>query len=156
MLIAVIAYELVVIVGIGLWMQRSHDKNARDEFSHANRSLPVPVVAVTLALTVLGTAHILGVFEMAWILGASAVWFSLAHVILLVVVCLGTVSGEAMDVATTRVTQLVTTETGYWYWHAGWFRILTVNPGSNHFASLTDDYCNGRLGGSGILTHLRR
>ena len=90
MLIAVIAYELVVIVGIGLWMQRSHDKNARDEFSHANRSLPVPVVAVTLALTVLGTAHILGVFEMAWILGASAVWFSLAHVILLVVVCLGT------------------------------------------------------------------
>ena len=83
-------YEFVLIVGLGLWLQRSRDKNAKDGFSLANRSLSLPAVAVTLALSVLGTAHILGVFEMAWILGASAVWFSLAHVILLVLVCLGT------------------------------------------------------------------
>jgi len=87
---AVLAYEVVVIVGLGLWLQRRRDATAKDEFALAHRSLPMPVVAVTLALTVLGTAHILGVFEMAWILGAAAVWFSLAHVILLVVVCLGT------------------------------------------------------------------
>jgi len=90
MLVAVLAYEVVVIVGLGLWLQRRRDIGAKDEFALAHRSLPMPVVAVTLALTVLGTAHILGVFEMAWILGAAAVWFSLAHVILLVIVCLGT------------------------------------------------------------------
>lgn len=91
MLIAVLAYEVVLIVGLGLWIQRRQATHSeRDEFALAGRSLPVSVVAVTLALTVLGTAHILGVFEMAWILGAAAVWFSLAHVILLVVVCLGT------------------------------------------------------------------
>ena len=91
MLIAVLAYEVIIIVGLGLWIQRrQRQEHHKDEFALAGRSLPVPVVAVTLALTVLGTAHILGVFEMAWILGASAVWFSIAHVILLVVVCLGT------------------------------------------------------------------
>ena len=91
MLIAVLAYEVVLIVGLGLWIQRRQVAHSeKDEFALAGRSLPVSVVAVTLALTVLGTAHILGVFEMAWILGAAAVWFSLAHVILLVVVCLGT------------------------------------------------------------------
>lgn len=90
MLVAVLAYEVLVIVGLGVWLQRRQDKAAKDEFALAHRSLPMPVVAVTLALTVLGTAHILGVFEMAWILGAAAVWFSLAHVILLVIVCLGT------------------------------------------------------------------
>lgn len=91
LLIAVLTYEVLLIVGIGLWIQRRQAAHhAKDEFALAGRSLPVPVVAVTLALTVLGTAHILGVFEMAWLIGASAVWFSLAHVILLVVVCLGT------------------------------------------------------------------
>ncbi len=90
LLIAVLVYEVLVIVGLGFWVQHKQDKAAKDEFSLAHRSLSMPVVAVTLALTVLGTAHILGVFEMAWILGAAAVWFSLAHVVLLVVVCLGT------------------------------------------------------------------
>jgi len=86
----VLAYELVVIVGLGVWIQKTDKSTEADGFALAHRSLSTPVVAVTMALTVLGTAHILGVFEMAWILGASAVWFSLAHVILLVVVCLGT------------------------------------------------------------------
>jgi len=90
LLLAVLAYEILVILGLGLWVQRSKNQRGRDEFALAQRSLPMPVVAVTLALTVLGTAHILGVFEMAWILGAAAIWFSVAHVILLVVVCLGT------------------------------------------------------------------
>ncbi len=91
MLIAVLAYEVLLIVGIGLWIQRrQRGSHANDEFALAGRSLPMPVVAVTMALTVLGTAHILGVFEMAWLLGAAAVWFSIAHVILLVIVCLGT------------------------------------------------------------------
>lgn len=91
LLIGVLAYELIVIVGLGLWLQRNHSPSSGDdEFALAGRDLPVPVVAVTLALTVLGTAHILGVFEMTWMMGAVAVWFSLAHVILLTFVCLGT------------------------------------------------------------------
>lgn len=92
MLVAVLAYELLVIGGIGLWLARRQANSAQSEgeFALAGRSLPVSVVAVTLALTVLGTAHILGVFEMAWFMGAAAVWFSIAHVVLLVVVCLGT------------------------------------------------------------------
>ena len=57
LLIGVFAYEIIVIVGLGLWLQRRHAKQAAsiDEFALAGRDLPVPVVAVTLALTVLGT-----------------------------------------------------------------------------------------------------
>ena len=92
MLIAVLLYELIVIGGIGLWLakQRAGRKHEEGDFALGGRGLPVSVTAITLALTVLGTAHILGVFEMSWFLGASAVWFSIAHVILLVVVCLST------------------------------------------------------------------
>lgn len=90
LLIGVLAYELIVIVGLGVWLQRRHSASSSDEFALAGRDLPMPVVAVTLALTVLGTAHILGVFEMTWMMGAIAVWFSIAHVILLTFVCLGT------------------------------------------------------------------
>ena len=89
LLIGVLAYELIVIVGLGVWLQRRHKADEEAEFALAGRDLPVPVVAVTLALTVLGTAHILGVFEMTWMMGAVAVWFSVAHVILLTFVCLG-------------------------------------------------------------------
>lgn len=90
LLIGVLAYELIVIVGLGVWLQKRHASKSQEEFALAGRDLPTPVVAVTLALTVLGTAHILGVFEMTWMMGAVAVWFSIAHVILLTFVCLGT------------------------------------------------------------------
>lgn len=91
-LIAVIVYELLIVLGVGIWLARKEAGHAKasGEFALAARSLPVSVVAVTLALTVLGTAHILGVFEMTWFLGASAVWFSIAHVVLLVLVCFAT------------------------------------------------------------------
>lgn len=92
MLIAVLLYELIVIGGIGWWLSRKTANYGDEEsgFALAGRGLPVSMVAVTLALTVLGTAHILGVFEMTWYMGAAAMWFSIAHVILLVVVCLAT------------------------------------------------------------------
>jgi SSS family solute:Na+ symporter len=91
-LIDVLIYEIGIILGVGLWLARREAKHPKREgdFALAGRDLPVPVVAITLALTVLGTAHILGVFEMAWVFGAAAVWFSIAHVILLVLVCLTT------------------------------------------------------------------
>jgi hypothetical protein len=91
-LLAVLAYLFILVVGVGSWLaRREKKKEAVDgEFALGGRSLSTPVVAVTLAFSVLGTAHILGVFELSWTLGAAAVWFSLAHVILLVVVCLST------------------------------------------------------------------
>ena len=91
-LIAVLIYEVAIILGVGVWLARREASQPHGEgsFALAGRNLPVPVVAITLALTVLGTAHILGIFELAWFLGAAAVWVSLAHVILLVMVCLST------------------------------------------------------------------
>jgi SSS family solute:Na+ symporter len=93
-LVSVLIYLFVLVVGVG-WFLARHEKRSKHvategEFALGGRSLSTPVVAVTLAFSVLGTAHILGVFELSWTLGASAVWFSLAHVILLVVVCLST------------------------------------------------------------------
>ncbi len=91
-LISVLIYLFVLVVGVGWFLARreKHKEGVEGEFALGGRSLSTPVVAVTLAFSVLGTAHILGVFELSWTLGASAVWFSLAHVILLVVVCLST------------------------------------------------------------------
>lgn len=92
LLAAVIFYEFVLIVGVGYWVtrQRSHAKAVEAEFTLGGRQLTVPLVAATLALTVLGTPHIMGIFEMAWDMGATSLWFSIAHVILLVIVCLST------------------------------------------------------------------
>ena len=90
-LAAVLAYLIVLIVGVGSWLaRREAATHTTDDFALGGRSLSTPVVAVTLAFSVLGTAHILGVFELSWTIGAAAVWFSLAHVILLVMVCLST------------------------------------------------------------------
>jgi len=91
-IIAVFIYEIAIIAGVAWFLARKKTAESQQdgEFALGGRSLPTSVVAVTLALTVLGTAHILGVFEMTWTLGASAVWFSIAHVILLVVVCAST------------------------------------------------------------------
>lgn len=163
MLIAVLAYEVLLIVGIGVWIQRHRAaQREKDEFALAGRTLPIPVVAVTLALTVLGTAHILGVFEMAWILGAAAVWFSLAHVILLVVVCLGT-GLWVRRLGVTTVPQLLDTTYGLelrlcvtCVMAGVMFGILTVEAQGIGiiFASLTDwDIATGALVGGviGIL-----
>ncbi len=118
-LIAVLIYEVVIILGVGLWLaKRATSRPSREgDFALAGRNLPVPVIAITLALTVLGTAHILGIFELAWFLGAAAVWFSIAHVILLVLVCLSTglwvrrlgltTVPEILDLLYGRITRLI-------------------------------------------------
>ena len=91
-LIAVLIYEVAIILGVSLWLAKREASHANREgdFALAGRDLPVPVLAITLALTVLGAAHILGIFELAWTLGAAAVWFGFAVAITLVMVCLST------------------------------------------------------------------
>lgn len=89
-LIAVLIYELVVIFGVGYYISRGKDHNVEgsDNFALAGRNMGVFTLASTIALTVLGTAHILGVFEMSFGMGAISIWFSLAHVVLIVVAAL--------------------------------------------------------------------
>lgn len=65
-IIAVMIYEILLIGGMGIWLaRRSQAKHTKkDEFALGGRQLPMVVVATTLALTVLGTPHILGIFEL--------------------------------------------------------------------------------------------
>src|SRR3972149_8956612 len=89
----VLFYNVVLIFGIGGYLAFKAKQTAEEggtSFLLSNRDLPVPVVPTTRALPVLGAAHVLGGYEMTWFNGAVTAWFSLAHVILLTVVCLTT------------------------------------------------------------------
>ncbi|MEM6648777.1 MAG: sodium:solute symporter family protein [Pseudomonadota bacterium] len=88
----VILYQLLTILGVAYYLMQKHRlyKGEKDSFTHAGHGLSVPAIAMTLALTVLGAVHIIGVFEKTWVLGAGVIWFSFASVILLCVVCLAT------------------------------------------------------------------
>lgn len=94
-IIAVVIYELIVILGCAVWLKVKEKKQAAaassdEDFALGGRNMGVVVLAPTIALTVLGSAHITGVFEMTYGMGAIAIWFSLAHVIMIVVACFGT------------------------------------------------------------------
>lgn len=91
--ISVIIYELVVILGCAAWLKYKQKRAAtseKEDFALGGRNMGVAVLAPTIALTVLGSAHITGVFEMSYSMGAIAIWFSLAHVIMIVLACFGT------------------------------------------------------------------
>lgn len=86
----VLIYEILVIFGVGFFISKKRNKEEEGGFALGGRNMGVWVLASTIALTVLGTAHILGVFEMTYGMGAVAYWFSLAHVALIIVACFGT------------------------------------------------------------------
>jgi SSS family solute:Na+ symporter len=88
-LAAVLFYEFVSIVGIG-WLIARKQKQSHESFLLADRSLSWPVLAVTMALTVLGAPHILGLFEMSWHLGAVSLWFAFGGCLLMFVATLFT------------------------------------------------------------------
>ncbi len=89
-LIGVLIYEIVVIFGVGFYISKKRKNEEEGGFALAGRGMGVMVLASTMALTVLGSAHILGVFEMTYGMGAIAIWFSLAHVVLIIVACFAT------------------------------------------------------------------
>ena len=96
-IITVLLYEIISIGGCGLYLAMKHKKEvaehkgeSKDAFITSNRDLPVSIVGVSLALAVLGAVHVFGIMEMSWHMGAVAIWFSVAHVTLLCVVCLAT------------------------------------------------------------------
>lgn len=72
--ISVVIYELVVILGCAVWLKIKEKKQAAaptdEDFALGGRNMGVIVLAPTIALTVLGSAHITGVFEMSYNMGA--------------------------------------------------------------------------------------
>jgi len=93
--IAVILYEIISIGGVSLFLlyrqkKQQHAIESGDSFITSNRDLPTAIVGVSMALAVLGAVHVFGIMEMAWGMGAVSIWFSIAHVVLLCVICLCT------------------------------------------------------------------
>lgn len=96
-LIAVLLYEVISIGGVSIYLiskekrqQKKVAEGGDDSFITSNRDLPTAIVGVSLALAVLGAVHVFGIMEMAWGMGAVSIWFSIAHVTLLCVICLAT------------------------------------------------------------------
>lgn len=84
----VIIYEIVTIVGVGAIISRRNKKEANGEgnFALAGKGLSTAHVGVTLALTMLGSAHIWGTCENAYGMGSIAVWFGIACTVMMIVI----------------------------------------------------------------------
>ncbi|MEI3338969.1 MAG: hypothetical protein V8R80_02620 [Eubacterium sp.] len=84
----VIIYEIVTIVGVGAIISRKAKKEANGEgsFAFSGKGLTTAHVGVTLALTMLGSAHIWGTCENAFAMGSIAVWFGIACTVMMVVI----------------------------------------------------------------------
>lgn len=96
-LIAVILYEIITIVGVGVAISVKNKKKAaagKDSFALAGKGLGTIQVGVTLALTMLGSAHIWGTTQNAFNIGAISVWFGIACTVMMVVICM--VTGPAI------------------------------------------------------------
>ena len=90
-LILVILYNIVAIGGVGLYLTGRDRASGRvADMATGGRNASLAMFSVTLAITYLGSAHVYGLMEMSFDLGAVALWFSFAHTILMCVICLGT------------------------------------------------------------------
>lgn len=91
MLLLVILYNVIVIGGIGLYISRREKAQGQViDMATGGRNAGLAMFSVTLAITYLGSAHVYGLMEMSFSLGAIALWFCFAHTILMCVICLGT------------------------------------------------------------------
>lgn len=90
-LIMVLIYNVIVIGGIGLYLKRQDAKSHTvTDMALGGRDANIAMFSVTLAITYLGSAHVYGLMEMSFVLGAVALWFCFAHTVLICVICLGT------------------------------------------------------------------
>jgi len=90
-LLMVLIYNIFVIGGIG-WYLRWKEKQTHSitDMALGGRDAGIAMFSVTIAITYLGSAHVYGLMEMSFVLGAVALWFCFAHTILICVICLGT------------------------------------------------------------------
>lgn len=90
-LLMVLIYNIIVIGGIGWYLKRKEKlANGVTDMALGGRDAGVAMFSVTIAITYLGSAHVYGLMEMSFVLGAVALWFCFAHTILICVICLGT------------------------------------------------------------------
>ncbi len=87
----VLAYNILVIGGIGIYLARRERLSGHAaDLATGGRNAGLAMFSITLAITYLGSAHVYGLMEMSFVLGAVALWFCFAHTILMCVICLGT------------------------------------------------------------------
>ncbi|MDG2115445.1 MAG: sodium:solute symporter family protein [Porticoccaceae bacterium] len=87
----VILYNAIVIGGMGFYLTYKEKKAGQvTDMAIGGRDANLAMFSVTLAITYLGSAHVYGLMEMSFAVGAVALWFSFAHTILICVICLGT------------------------------------------------------------------
>lgn len=90
-LFMVILYNIIVIGGIGLYLKHQEKKSGVVmDMAMGGRDANLALFSITLAITYLGSAHVYGLMEMSFVVGAVALWFCFAHTILMCVICLGT------------------------------------------------------------------
>lgn len=90
-LVLVVLYNVLVIGGIGLYLsQREKASGQVTDMATGGRNANLAMFSVTMAITYLGSAHVYGLMEMSFVMGAVALWFSFAHTILMCAICLGT------------------------------------------------------------------
>ncbi|GAD80420.1 sodium:solute symporter family protein [Vibrio ezurae] len=90
-LIMVLLYNLVVIGGIGWYLNQQDKASGRvTDMARGGTDANIAMFSVTLAITYLGSAHVYGLMEMSYGMGAVALWFCFAHTILMCVICMGT------------------------------------------------------------------
>ncbi len=90
-LLMVLIYNVIVIGSIGWYLKWKEQKtHIVTDMALGGRDAGIAMFSVTLAITYLGSAHVYGLMEMSFSLGAVALWFCFAHTILICVICLGT------------------------------------------------------------------
>lgn len=87
-IIAVLIYEVLTIVGVGAFFAYRNKKKGHEAggFAFAGGGLPASLVGITLALTLLGSAHNWGTTQNAASMGVIAAWFGIACVVMMVVI----------------------------------------------------------------------
>lgn len=106
-LLLVLAYNIIVIGGIGKYLSwQAARQDTVTDMALGGRNAGVAMFSVTIAITYLGSAHVYGLMEMSFSLGAVALWFCFAHTILLCVICLGT-GRWIRRIGTTTIPELI-------------------------------------------------
>lgn len=86
--IAVVLYEVIVIIGVSWFLNRHQkEKISNSEFVSSGGSMSTVAVGATMALTSLGGAHILGLPAQAASTGVATYWFALASAMMMVILC---------------------------------------------------------------------
>lgn len=86
-LIAVILYEVVVIIGVSWVLNRRQEKLSAADMVSASGSMSTIAVAATMALTSLGGGHILGMPAQSGFTGIGTYWYILSSGMMLVILC---------------------------------------------------------------------